>query len=77
MSEFSVTMSIRLTADELKHIETTANEMRCSIEDRISDLVTTAIQHESVTDAHHERTLTVEPSPLEWPLDNASNAQSL
>jgi hypothetical protein len=62
MTEFFVTLTARLSAGDLSHIEATANEMACSIEDRVSDLLTTAIQLESATDSAPASPLTIDAS---------------
>lgn len=75
MAEFLVTMQFSMSAGDIAHVEQTANEMRCSIADRVADLITTAIQLESAGEAVSNRALTVErnqlpfdPDPLQVPL---------
>jgi hypothetical protein len=69
MIEFLVTLTARLAAGDLTHIEATANEMHCSIEDRISDLLSMAIQLESAGEAVSHRALTVDGSQLPFDPD--------
>jgi hypothetical protein len=66
MEEFQVTLVVRLSASDIAYIDRTARHGNLSIVDRVSDLLTTAIQGELLEEDVHEARLTVDhtDSPL-------------
>lgn len=77
MAEFLVTMQFSMSAGDIAHVEQTANEMRCSVADRVADLITTAIQLESANDAPPRGAMTVSNGRLPWEETITAAAPSL
>lgn len=76
MLEFHVTIPARLSSGDIAYIDRTANEGGMSIEDRISDLLVTAISIEEATNIHGSQKLTVESSEFNGtPFDVAASPQ--